>query len=189
MPEDINYLISEIKKGSQQAFRKLVEKYQQYAFNLAFRILCNEEDAKDTVQDSFIKIWKNINQYEPKLKFTTWMYKIVTNTAIDKLRSRASKFTRDININASNLHLISDDNSDAPLENKELANLIKSITNQLPEKQKMVFILRDIQDLKSVEVQEILDLSETSVKTNLYNARKTVRKKLAALINYQKSTR
>jgi len=87
MQFEIEKIIKEIKDGKQDAFRKLVEEYQQYAFNLAFRILCDEEEARDTVQDSFIKIWRKINEYDTNIKFTTWMYKIVTNTAIDRIRS------------------------------------------------------------------------------------------------------
>lgn len=187
MPEDINNLISEIKKGSQQAFRILVEQHQQYAFNLAFRILCNDEDAKDTVQDSFIKIWKNIHQYNLKIKFTTWMYKIVTNTAIDKLRKSNRRSFIDLDLATKSLLLITTDSPDKKIENRELGRTIRLVTEQLPEKQKMVFILRDIQGLKSIEVQEILDLSETSVKSNLYIARQFLRKKLTEILNYERA--
>lgn len=189
MPKDIGNLISEIKKGSQQAFRILVEQHQQYAFNLAFRILYNDEDAKDTVQDSFIKIWKNIHQYNPKIKFTTWMYKIVTNTAIDKLRESSRRSFIDLDLATKSLHLITSDSPDKTIENNDLGRSIQLVTEQLPEKQKMVFTLRDIQGLKSFEVQEILDLSENSVKSNLYIARQFLRKKLTEILNYERVQR
>ncbi len=85
MQFDAENIIHKARNGDKNAFGELVTKYQQYAFNLAFRIVCNEDDARDVVQDSFIKIWKNMKAYLPKIEFTTWMYKIVTNTAIDHL--------------------------------------------------------------------------------------------------------
>ncbi len=83
---DLLKIIQRIKKGDQLALRQLVNLHQTYAFKLAFRIVCNEEDAKDIVQESFIKIWRNIKNYHTSVKFTTWMFKIITNTAIDQYR-------------------------------------------------------------------------------------------------------
>ena len=88
MQIDPENIINKARNGDKEAFGKLVMQHQQYAFNLAFRIVCNEDDARDIVQDSFIKIWKNMKLYLPKIKFSTWMYKIITNTAIDHLRSK-----------------------------------------------------------------------------------------------------
>ncbi len=182
MQQDIVNIIEEVKSGNKMAFKHLVEEHQQYAFNVAFRVVCNEEDAKDVVQDCFIKIWKNINSFNAKLKFTTWMYKIVINSAIDKLRSgkRANMINID-NVSEKLCHL--DLNGpDVQIENQEIGNIISLISDGLPEKQKLVFVLRDIQGFDSVEVQNILDMHETSVKSNLYNARQFVRKKLSKLL-------
>ena len=85
------------------------------------------------------------------------------------------------------LLLITTDSPDKKIENSELGRTIRFVTEQLPEKQKMVFILRDIQGLKSLEVQEILNLSETSVKSNLYIARQFLRKKLTGILNYERA--
>lgn len=170
-----------VKNGDQKAFGHLVEKYQGYAFSLAFRILCDTEESQDVVQESFIKIWKNISTYNFKLKFTTWMYKIVTNCAIDKLRTINRKKTENIDHEKTLIDETIEFNPEKHLENKEMGNLIREISNDLPEKQKLVFILRDIQGLSSEEVENILDLSQTSVKSNLYHARKIVREKLIKL--------
>ena len=186
MPVDTANLISEIKNGSQKAFRILVEQNQQYAFNLAFRILCNDEDAKDAVQDSFIKIWKNIHQFDPNRKFSTWMYKIVMNTTIDKQREIAKRSSAWLGEKKDIKHFAIEDVMVKKLENDNLAFLIHGITNQLPEKQKLVFILRDMQELSSAEVQDVMNLSENSVKSNLYIARRFVRQKLTQIINYER---
>jgi len=186
MQQDIINIIEEVKSGNKMAFKYLVEKHQQYAFNVAFRVVCNEEDAKDVVQESFIKVWKNINSFDVKLKFTTWMYKIVINSAIDKLRSSRRPNMIDIDKVSENLCHLEKDGPDVQLENQELGNMITLISEGLPEKQKLVFVLRDIQGFDSVEVQKMLDMPETSVKSNLYNARQIVRKKLSKLLAYER---
>ncbi len=186
MQQDIANIIKEVKSGNKTAFRYLVEEHQQYAFNVAFRVVCNEEDAKDVVQESFIKVWKKIQSYDAKLKFTTWMYKIVINSAIDKLRSARRANTINIDKVSEKLCRLERHGPDEQIENKELGNIITTISKGLPEKQKLVFVLRDIQGFDSVEVEKILDMPHTSVKSNLYNARQLVRKKLSGLLTYER---
>ena len=154
------------------------EEYQKYAFNVAFRILCNEEDAKDVVQDSFIKIWKNIINFNTELKFTTWMYKIVILTAIDKRKTLKQRRMVSLDAISNTLGSIERDGPDTRLNNEQLGNVIEEFSAELPEKQRLVFILRDIQGLESNEVETILDMNESSVKSNLYHARQIVRRKL-----------
>lgn len=189
MQQDIVNIIEEVKSGNKTAFKHLVEEYQQYAFNVAFRVVCNEEDAKDVVQESFIKIWKKVNSFDVKLKFTTWMYKIVTNSAIDKLRSSTRTNTINIDKVSENLCRLDTHGPDVQIENRELGNMIKFISEELPEKQKLVFVMRDIQGFDSVEVEKILEMHHTSVKSNLYNARQLVRKKLSKLLAYERRSK
>jgi len=186
MQQDIANIIKEVKSDNKMAFKYLVEEHQQYAFNVAFKVLCNEEDAKDVVQESFIKIWKNINSFNAKLKFTTWMYKIVINSAIDKLRSVKRANMINIDKVSEKLFRLERHGPDVQIENRELGSMISLISEGLPKKQKLVFVLRDIQGFDSVEVEKILDMPETSVKSNLYNARQFVRKKLSKLMAYER---
>lgn len=186
MQQDIANIIKEAKSGNKMAFKYLVEEHQQYAFNVAFRVVCNEEDAKDVVQESFIKIWKNINSFNAKLKFTTWMYKIVINSAIDKLRLSNHVNTINIDNVSESLCQLERKGPHEQIENQELGNMITLISEGLPKKQKLVFVLRDLQGFDSVEVQNILDMPETSVKSNLYNARQFVRKKLSKLMTFER---
>lgn len=186
MQQDIANIIKEVKSGNKMAFRYLVEEHQQYAFNVAFRVVCNEEDAKDVVQESFIKIWKNIDSFNAKLKFTTWMYKIIINSAVDKLRSAKRAKMIHIDKVSEKLFCLEKHSQDVQIENRELGDMITLISDGLPEKQKLVFVLRDLQGFNSIEVQSILDMPETSVKSNLYNARQFVRKKLSKLLAYER---
>lgn len=179
-------IIKQVKIGDHTAFKILVEKHQLYAYKLAFRILYDDEEAKDVVQDSFLKIWKNIHSFNSKQKFTTWMYKIVTNTAID--RYRAIKKTSKVNNTSVNevMSNLQGKNTLLDFENKQLGELIKTMADKLPEKQRIVFVLRDLQGMDSQEVQEILDITAITVKSNLYHARKIIKQKLVAIMEYER---
>ncbi len=154
-----------------------MEEYQSYAFAVAFRFLSDEEDAKDVVQDSFISVWKNFPRYDAAVKFTTWLYSIVTNRCYDKLRSRRTRNTTSIDDASPSLlaSLVADQNPEREYTNAELSRLIETLTEKLPSKQKMIFVLRDLQGLSIAEVCGILQISEASVKTNLVYARRHLR--------------
>lgn len=182
MLTDLQEIIERVKKGDQAAFRRIVEEYRQQAFSLAFRIMCNEEEARDVVQESFIKVWQKIETYNMTQKFSTWLYKIVANSAIDRLRQIKRHNLINLDKVISKIEYLNLDNMQMEIDNKETAQLIRWIAEGLPEKQQMVFILRDLQGVDSSEVRQILNLSENSVKSNLYHARKAIREKLLKAI-------
>ena len=169
--------------GETGAFRFVVEEYRSYVYALAFRVLTDEEDAKDVVQDTFIRLWNNLRRYDPDVKFTTWLYSIVINLCYDKLRSRRARRTVDTTDASLLASFATEDNPGRMLDNAELATLIGTLTEELPPKQRMVFVLRDMQGLSIREVCDILHLSEGSVKTNLVYARKHLRGKLEPYIS------
>jgi RNA polymerase sigma-70 factor, ECF subfamily len=178
MLTDQNNIIEKVKKGDQAAFRKVVEEYQQMAFSMAFRIVCDEEEARDIVQDSFIKIWQKIDTYDMTMKFSTWLCKIVANSAIDRMRQiRRSNHVKLENV-IGKIDILNLDKTQKEIDNKETASLIRWLAEGLPEKQQLVFIMRDLEGIESSEVREILDMPETSVKSNLYHARLAIREKL-----------
>ncbi len=165
----------------------LVEKYQQQAFNLAFRMLGDEDEARDIVQDSFIKIWEKFNTYNDKEKFSSWMYRIVSNTAIDSIRSQKRRPAISLENLIPETLAAAEGGIDIILENREAGELIRLITAGLPEKQQLIFSLRDLQGLSQKEVQEICGMAETAIKSNLYHARKAIREKLSAILAYERS--
>lgn len=189
MPGDLQRTIQQITMGNQAAFRRLVEEYQQKAFRLSFRILCDEEEARDAVQDSFIKIWSKISTFDHRQQFNAWIYKIFTHTALDRLRSIKRRSRVNLEEVYRSVETIHTSNPDGELDNQEISGLIRALANGLSEKQQVVFVLRDIEGLSSAEVQEIMDMNETSVKSNLYHARRTIRKKLLNLLTYERRIR
>jgi RNA polymerase sigma-70 factor (ECF subfamily) len=161
--------------GDQQAFRRIVEQTREMAFAVAFRLLTNEEEAREVAHESYIRIWKALDQYDPARCFTTWFYQIVTNTALDRLRSR-SRWRRLF----TPMNTLQDDPGHAmdaagTMDNEHLGRTIRQLTEDLPLKQRAVFVLRDLQDLTTEETATILKMSNESVKTNLHHARRRIR--------------
>ncbi len=114
------------------------------------------------------------------------MYKVVTNTAIDRYRAIKKKSKVDFSIVNDAINNLTEPNTFIDFENKQLGELIKYLADRLPEKQKLVFVLRDLQGKDSEEVQEILDISAITVKSNLYHARKIIKQKLVAILDYER---
>ena len=108
--DQLNELIERAKMGNVNAFTSIVNMHQHYAYAVAFKILCDEENSKDVVQESFIRIWKHIADYNQKSKFTTWMYKIVVNLCYDKLR-RIKRQNHIIELSIDNLDVLANDDN------------------------------------------------------------------------------
>jgi RNA polymerase sigma-70 factor (ECF subfamily) len=159
------------------AFEQLVRRYQPYAFSLAMKFLCDEAEASDVVQDSFLRVWKNIDHYDPNQEFSTWLYKIVANLCVD--RFRALKRNRSMFLSRERDPMMEDLPDERDWETlrsqEQLADIIGALSKRLSRTQRLVFTLRDLQDLTVDEVVEITGLSVGSVKTNLHYARKSIR--------------
>lgn len=180
--QKIQELIEQSKRNNTQAFALLVSEYQELVFRLAFRLLCDEDEAKDMVQEVFIKIWLSLHNYNSKYKFSTWLYKVASNACYDRLRQinhkpEGQKSTIDL----SSLHLIADENTEKRFINEELKTIILALTEQLTPKQKLVFVLCDIEELSVSEIEAITGLTDKKIKSNLYLARKFIREKINLL--------
>ena len=177
--QDTDILIR-CKQGDVAAFSSLVDNHQNYAYTLAFRLLCNEDDARDAVQESFIRVWRHISKYNFRAKFTTWLYRIVTNICLDKIkaRSRARNILPYSIDDLSNKQFQSDENMEKSMTIKDFTHIVSQLVEELNEKQRIVFTLRDLQDLSIEDVASITRMSKNSVKSNLYYARRNIRNKL-----------
>jgi RNA polymerase sigma-70 factor (ECF subfamily) len=189
MPENLQETIRSVMNGDHAAFRNIVLMHQQPAYRIAFRILGNEEEARDAVQECFIRVWQKIGSFDPSREFAPWMYRILVNASVDRLRVIQRHDIIPIGPATERLPGLLQDDHDVSADNHELALLVKGIADQLPGIQKVVFILRDIEGMASDEVETITELSETSVKTNLYHARKKVRERLLQILEKERRTR
>ena len=164
-------------RGDLAAFERLVRTHQQYAFSLAVKFLSDEAEATDVVQESFLRVWKHIDTYNPDQKFTTWLYRIVANLCIDRLRSlqRERRVFPSLRPDLALEGIPDERNWETLHSHQQLAEIVLMLSDRLSEKQQLVFTLRDLQDLSVDEVANITGLSVGSVKTNLHYARKYIR--------------
>lgn len=170
-------LAEEAKQGNRQSFRKLVEETKSMAFSVAYRLLRDADEARDAAQESYIKMWEALESFDAGKKFTTWFYRIVLNSALDKLRSQKRRFSL-FRRNDGTADFAESRSLEKGAEESDLIRIIEVLKDKLPETQRMVFILRDLQDVTTEETAEILGMSPESVKTNLHYARKRIREGL-----------
>lgn len=161
----------------QNAFRMLVDNYADFAFSVAFRIMNDEDEAKDIVQESFISVWNKIEGLNPRNNFSNWLYRIIVNRCYDALRKK--KRNPMVYPDANNWNIpgvFSDSNADTRLDNKEIGKMIRRLTNQLSRKQKIVFVLSELEGLSREDISEITGMTRTSIKSNLFHARQKMGK-------------
>lgn len=170
MGDHYEILIEKSKAGDKNAFGELVVIYSDYIFSIVFRIINNEQEAEDIVQDTFIKVWSKLYKYDGlKSKFSTWLYSIAVRLAIDVLRRKKKECVQSEELN---IDFIDSSDGYKKLANKEIGVQIAKACESLSVQQKMIFVLRDLEDLDVSEVVRITGLSEKKIKDNLYVARK-----------------
>lgn len=174
LPEHL--LIQKAQQGHSLAFRYLVERHQHMTYTLAYRFLNNADDAKDIVQEAFIRIWKNLDQYKPEVKLSTWLYKITTNLCLDHIKSKYNQQKK--NQVTENFEVASSNTPQKDMEQEELARFIHQAAQTLTTKQQAVFVLRDLHGLSTEEIEEALGMSKGNIKSNLYYARLAMQDKM-----------
>lgn len=172
--------IDKSKRGDKRAFESLVNTFQPMVFRLAFRMLNGDMDeAKDMVQEVFLKVWVSIPSYNSSFRFSTWLYKITNNACLDRLRVyKQRREDKRMDWEDALLRLSSGEDIESELINKDLRKIILHLMESLPSKQKIVFILSDIEELDVSEIVKITSLSPGKIKSNLYLARKFIKNQL-----------
>lgn len=173
----LNELIEASKRNDNKAFREIVENFQSMIYSLSFRLLCDEEEAKDTVQETFIRVWMNLRGFDQDRNFSTWIYAIATNLCYDKLKT-PKRYLKSESLDEKFNDLFSTENPEQEYINSDLIRIIVQITDKLTPKQKIVFTLRDLEALEIEEVSQITGLSANNIKSNLFLARQAIRNKL-----------
>ena len=170
-------IISRCQQGDKDAFRWVVQTHQRMIFSLALKMLCDEEEAKDMVQETFIRVWQSIKGFDTQHTFSTWVYTIASRLCIDRLK-RARKVVALPEDELVLRRFASDGDEQLSLENKEWVSIVKTLAESLSDKQRLVFTLCQLEGLPSAEVEQITGLDARQVKSNLYVARQTIRKRL-----------
>ena len=173
------------KTGDRGAFEDLVQMYNDKIYRLCYRMLGNRQEAEDVVQETFLRVFRNLDRYDETMKFSTWIYRIATNLCIDLLRKRKNEFSLDETSSAenetNNFHGILADDEPSP-ENmallSETQSNVRNAIESLPKKYKTVVILKYLHDMSLQEISEVLDLPVSTVKTRVHRGREYLRKKI-----------
>jgi RNA polymerase sigma-70 factor (ECF subfamily) len=155
-------------------FRDFVRTHQDKIFRFAMRLIQREEEAKDIVQDVLIKIWDRRDEIHKIDNLDGWMFTVTRNLCIDRIRARKNHLDVSTQVQVEDKQ----DNPHEQTSKSQLMNLIKKLINDMPEKQKMVIHLRDIEGLSYDEIAEACGLPLAQVKVNLHRARLSLKEKI-----------
>jgi RNA polymerase sigma-70 factor (ECF subfamily) len=180
--------IQGLRNGDRHEFARLVDSYSGPLHRLALKMLGNEPDAEDVLQNTFLKAFQHIGEFEGRSKLSTWLYRIASNEALMMLRKRHPETTFSDVIQEQDEDPFSDPVQftdwcclpEDELLSAESRAVLDRATQRLPERMRIVFVLRDIQGLSIQETSEALGLSETAVKTRLLRARLRLREELSS---------
>jgi len=178
-------LIVRAKTGDIESFEELIQNHQQKAFNIAYRMLGNLEDANDVTQEAFLRVYRSIDKFKGNSSFSTWLYSIVNNVCIDFIRKhkKTKVIYIDDNQYQEGYQKEIPDRKNAPedlLEKKEIKERVHDAINQLNYDQRTIIILRDIQGFSYQEIAEILNISEGTVKSRISRGRNNLKEILHA---------
>lgn len=173
-------LLQALSQDDEMALDELIERKSNALVKLAYRILGDLEESKDIVQVTFLRLWEHRDRFDERWSPNTWIYRIATNLSIDHLRSRRS---RQRHTEPVRLHLQDSFDGQARLDranlhHNEVMGIFHELSEGLTEKQRSVFLLRELEGLPSKEVAEIVGCRESTVRNHLFNARKYLRQEL-----------
>lgn len=159
-------------KTQNQAFQKLLKEYQKPLYNHIRNILLNHDDTDDVLQNTFVKVFQNLNKFKGESKLFSWMYRIATNEALTFLNQKAKKS----GISSETLQSKAIDNlkADIHFDGNEIQIKLQKAILQLPEKQQLVFKMKYFEELKYEEISEILGTSVGALKASYHHAVKKI---------------
>lgn len=195
MPDFPNLTDQEIvvlaRKGQEAAYRELVRRYERPVFSLIYRMVRNRELAEDLAQDTFVKVLNALGTYRPEFKFSSWVFKIANNVAIDQLRRReldtlslegSPHATTPDAVEATTLELGTGGESALDeVANRELGGEIEQAIAKLRPEYRTCILLRHVEDRSYEEIAEVMDLPLGTVKTYIHRARHELRSMLEHL--------
>lgn len=165
--------------GSQDAFTELVNTYQHAVYNLCYRMLNERTEAEDAAQETFLRAYMNLQRYDPARSFKTWLLSIASNHCIDRLRRRRLTWLSLDDPLPPNLSLSSDepDPEDATVHNQRSA-AVQKLLNGLNADYRAAVVLRYWYDYSYAEIADVLDTTESAIKSRLFRARQALADRL-----------
>ena len=182
-------LVKDLQAGKESSFEQLANLYQKNIYNLSFNLTRNATDSQDVTQEVLLTLFKKGHTFQGKSAFSSWVYRITLNASYMKLRTRKKEPNLSIedllpSLNGAGFQQekLQDwsENTEAAFFDKETRRVIQKAVDLLPDKEKVVFLLRDVEGLSTEKVSEILEITVPAIKSRLHRARLFLRKKLAS---------
>jgi RNA polymerase sigma-70 factor, ECF subfamily len=171
-------LVQRYRGGDRAAFTELVTRYQKPIYNAAFGVLHRADDALDITQEVFLKVAERLNEYDPRFKFFSWIYRIALNESLNLQRRNNRKAPLDVE---SGLPAADGANPEKQVNDAQLSRRIQSAMTRLPDNDRIVLSLRHFSECSYETIGQILDLDEKTVKSRLFESRQRLRGLLADL--------
>ncbi len=175
--------VQQVLSGNTSAFSYFVETYQDMAITIAHRICGNVQDAEDVVQESFVKAYRNLHSFRSESKFSSWLYRIVYNTAVS--HSKAKMWVSDTEIELANVQETSDFDTEKQIADAERTEIVHNVLNRMPKGDALLLTLYYMEDNAVKDIAKITGLNEPNVKVKLFRARKLFKDKLVASYGYE----
>jgi RNA polymerase sigma-70 factor (ECF subfamily) len=181
-----------VRDDDAQAFAELVELYHHRLVTVMHHLVGNTEEAEDLAQEVFLRVFRGRKKYHPKAKFSTWLFTIANNLALNILRTRQRKPTIPLNLRDSGplgprpAEQLVLDRADAPddrIQKREMADIVKQAIETLNERQRIAVVLNKFEDMNYAEIAEVMGLTTKGVKSLLSRARENLRIVLQDYIN------
>ena len=173
-----NRRVQQVLSGNTSAFAYFVETYQDMAFTIARRICGNVQDAEDVVQESFVKAYRNLHAFRGESKFSSWLYRIVYNTAVT--HTQTAMWASNPEVKLSEVREASELDTEKQIEALERTGMVQEVLNNMPKGDALLLTLYYLEDNAVKDIAKITGLNETNVKVKLFRARKLFKEKLVA---------
>ena len=172
-------LIDEVRRGNKDAFRVLVQTHMKQAYDIAYGILGDHDDADDVAQEAFVNVHRSLSSFRGDSDFATWLFRIVKNCTLNKLKQKKRKQRREVELAFADQETVSIGARAVEVDDQRIH--VERALHELPTLQRAVVMLRHVSGLSTHQVSKILDCSESTVKTHLYRGLKKMRDKLGFL--------
>jgi RNA polymerase sigma-70 factor (ECF subfamily) len=168
---DILNHIDQVLQGNVNAFTYIVDQHKDRAFNLAFRICCNREEAEEIAQDSFLKAYRALGSFQRKSSFSTWLYRIVYNTAVSYVRIKKKEILSLEDFPADAADFIGTCASEEEAESEYRRSLINFAFQKISEEDRSLITLHYYEEMSTEEISEVTGISKSNIKVKLFRAR------------------
>lgn len=171
-----NKLVQQVLSGNTSAFSYFVETYQDMAITIAYRVCGNMQDAEDVVQESYVRAYKNLHSFRSDSKFSTWLYRIVYNTAVSHTKSQMWMINIESEVESAE-HLGSN-TIEVKMEDMERSEIVADVLRNIPKGDSLLLTLYYMEDNSVKDIAQITGLNESNVKVKLFRARKIFKNQL-----------